>query len=425
MNNSFLVEKKNLLKLAGVLPRSLTYMASGANGNIYKSQNKIFKFSHSNTGAIRDAKKEYNTIQKVYRLGAQTPFVPKVHGFYSTPGKGSLTVMNLVKGKTLRNISSNLNKKNEGDIKRQLLAIVERLRAMRIIHGDLHDNNIIIEKLRNGAFKITIIDFGRSRNSRINVNNVFEHNWSTQLACVRKPGSRTCKLPYGYHKGSELPTGISNELFVESLFNKNYKLPFEIEPELSEKPSIRAGLNSVRRGINNLIAMQKKKAENVTKLYKIFTNKLNKGVLLRKNINSLNNNTKFKLASYASQITNNYSYNLQRALDNTNKYFNPQPQTPTPRMSPKKEPKVLTGLDVMGPINWITGKLITPKNTEKWREEAMKRAASKRKLPPLRSPPMVPTPIKSPPKRQKIETPFNKNANNRKWAELLGSRHVR
>jgi hypothetical protein len=58
---------------------------------------------------------------------------------------------------------------------------------------------------------------------------MFEHKWNTQIACEKKPGSRVCKLPYGYHRGSNLPSGVSNENFVKTLFNKKYKLPFVIK----------------------------------------------------------------------------------------------------------------------------------------------------------------------------------------------------
>jgi serine/threonine protein kinase len=241
MSGKFLNNRKNLLAKLGITnTNKIKFFTQGTNGAIYKYYNKgnnqppkILKFGrgpHANESminAILRNKREYFTLAAVHtKLGklGENIFVPAVHGFASNEKLGSLSVMNFVKGETLREISKHLETRHYEQIYKKLRKIVKVLvDKLGIIHGDLHDGNIIIEPVFNingnvKNFNIKLIDFGRSRTKDTGVKNIFLLPRIVYIGC--KNGSRVCHLPHGYRNNSRLPTMISNEAAINILFGK-------------------------------------------------------------------------------------------------------------------------------------------------------------------------------------------------------------
>jgi tRNA A-37 threonylcarbamoyl transferase component Bud32 len=243
MSDTFLNNRKNLLAKLGITnTNKINFFTQGANGAIFKYYNngnnqppKILKFglgpqnNKNNTmdKAIARNKREYNTIasvhKKLVKRGGEI-FVPAVHGFASNEKLGTLSMMNFVKGETLREVSEFISDPEDyKKIYKKLKQIVKVLGELGIVHGDLHDGNIMVEiEFDNNDsvkdFNIKLIDFGRSRKKGTVLKNVFLHPRSAYIGC--KNGSRVCHIPYGYHNNSRLPTMISNEAAIKILFAK-------------------------------------------------------------------------------------------------------------------------------------------------------------------------------------------------------------
>ena len=154
--------------------------------------------------------------------------------------------------------------------------------------------------------------------------------------------------------------------------------------------------------------LQKQKIEKiytVSKGKQLFNQLISKNILEKTNITKLSNENRKLVENYTSSIMNinvneknrNKFFSIQQALFNTNHYFN-QTQTPT------SINKALENARIMREnLESRLQKVPTPpKSLNK---------PLKRKLTPLKSPPMIPK-----------RTPFN---NNNKWRNLLGERHVR
>jgi serine/threonine protein kinase len=208
--NKYKVPVKNVDKLK--------LIGSGANGDVWNNNSgKLLKFR---TGSIRNSKHEYDMTKKLQKFS----FVPRLKGnFYNGSKNGSLFMLSKVPGVTLQEFSKYATPEQLKVIRAKLDDYVNKLLKIGIIHGDLNPTNIMIEVLSNGSLKVTLIDFGRSRYTKNNVNgNNSYFPWPTTIGCQHETGnSRYCKLKYVFPKRFSQPSAESNKQFLNAIFGKN------------------------------------------------------------------------------------------------------------------------------------------------------------------------------------------------------------
>jgi serine/threonine protein kinase len=216
-------------------------IGSGTNGDVYNiGYGKILKFGSNKTpkknrtieeemydriNRVRNAKYEYNItkyVGKKLNAAKKPKFVPEIHGgFYGNKETGSsLFIMNKVKGMTLQNFFKIATPEQLKVIRETLVGYVEQLEKIGVVHGDLNPNNIMIEVLSSGKLKVTLIDFGRGRRTKneINTKYAFYHPWDIIL---KNRGKKVVRLPYVYVERTNQPTALSNQDFINAFFGNN------------------------------------------------------------------------------------------------------------------------------------------------------------------------------------------------------------
>ena len=218
-------------------------IGSGTNGDVYNiGYGKILKFGSNKTdpkkirtieekmydriNRVRNAKYEYTItkyVGKKLKNAAKKPkFVPEIHGgFYGNKETGSsLFIMNKVKGVTLQEFFKIATPDQLADIRKTLVGYVEELKRIGVVHGDLNPKNIMIEVLPDRKLKVTLIDFGRGRHikNEINTTYAFYHPWDIIL---KNRVKKVVSLPYVDVERTNQPTALSNQDFINAFFGNN------------------------------------------------------------------------------------------------------------------------------------------------------------------------------------------------------------
>jgi tRNA A-37 threonylcarbamoyl transferase component Bud32 len=137
-----------------------------ADGNIAKAVVKIVRIRHDGewTTFVREVDKQRQFAELLDdHLETKTLRVPTVHEMWKLPGGMEAAVlMESING----SLGSFVRKYRDNpsfllEIARQLKRTVASLRRKKVVHGDLHYENIGYKLLPNGRPEIYIIDFGR------------------------------------------------------------------------------------------------------------------------------------------------------------------------------------------------------------------------------------------------------------------------
>jgi tRNA A-37 threonylcarbamoyl transferase component Bud32 len=94
-----------------------------------------------------------------HQTAAKLGIAPAILDAYVSPGKGMIVMQEVEGARTLREYM--LSKKTDAEIvdtARQIARLVDRLHRAGIYHGDLHDENVMVD--RHG--RVWLIDFGRA-----------------------------------------------------------------------------------------------------------------------------------------------------------------------------------------------------------------------------------------------------------------------
>lgn len=128
-------------------------LGQGVNGTVFNNGNKARKFM------LYSNRSEYNLINNLVRHGVN--YVPKVHTLNLHPNYTMFSMNKIKNGTTLyKYLLTHPGEANKA--KRMKTKLAMNLHNRGISHGDLHDNNVMVELNPNGTIKkMWIIDFGR------------------------------------------------------------------------------------------------------------------------------------------------------------------------------------------------------------------------------------------------------------------------
>jgi len=157
-------KKKNISKVnMEYNGKKWNQIGSGASGTVYGHNREVLKVSNSNMS------NEVKIMKNLKNLN----FVPKVIRKYNNHH----FTMTRVPGETLSKLKGTLSNYELHSIREQLRNHIEKFKLVGIIHGNLHDANIIFDK---SSGKVYIIDFGSAYSKKrkigyshsINTNNI-------------------------------------------------------------------------------------------------------------------------------------------------------------------------------------------------------------------------------------------------------------
>ncbi len=141
-------------------PRKGPKLGGGKEGTVYKmvcGKRNRGKFVMK---VYDDIYREVFVDEVMYhQTAAKLGIAPAILDAYVSPGKGMIVMQEVEGARTLREYM--LSKKTDAEIvdtARQIARLVDRLHLAGIYHGDLHDENVMVD--RHG--RVWLIDFGRA-----------------------------------------------------------------------------------------------------------------------------------------------------------------------------------------------------------------------------------------------------------------------
>jgi serine/threonine protein kinase len=210
-------------------------IGSGTYGEVWKvlrgreRKPALIKISKSSAeNVIKNFNTEYKITKYVAnKLNARKNinfFIPRPQGFYQIPGKGALFFLSEIKGVTLHKFLETKPSIDEIEfIRKKLHEYITFLKSIGVVHGDLSQNNIMIEEMPNGKLKVSIIDFGMSRYASNKLTKgFFYHPIPTRVGCNGR-NFRTCAIKYGYTNKGSL-SGNNNRAFINKILGTNVSL---------------------------------------------------------------------------------------------------------------------------------------------------------------------------------------------------------
>lgn len=194
-------------------PRPVEYLGGGADGKVYTtSDGRVMKF------ILGSAPQEYTALRNLQRTGLVPSFrdgngkVSRLFPlqqnaarkmFGSTTGQMTALIMGKAGGSksmTLRKYIKTHPVANKANIAQRLRSAVNTLGLKGISHGNMHDENIIVEVDSSGRIRrMWLIDFGRS--NKIPIGRTARNMVTTAQAILRgrgeKPRTFATHGPYG------------------------------------------------------------------------------------------------------------------------------------------------------------------------------------------------------------------------------------
>lgn len=128
---------------------------------IVKSEGTEYVMKYIMLGADNVVMDEIESEIKIHQKCALAKLAPMIHMAF-TFEKGGIIIMDMLDGQLGTYLTERINSSNVEIILFKLIAMVERLHELRIIHGDLSATNIMIKKV-NDSYDFYFIDFGISK----------------------------------------------------------------------------------------------------------------------------------------------------------------------------------------------------------------------------------------------------------------------
>ena len=188
-------------------PRPVEYLGGGADGKVYTtSDGRVMKF------IIGSAPQEYTALRNLQRTGLVPSFrdgngkvlrLPQVQQnaarkmFKNTSDQMTALIMGRAGGSksmTLRKYIKTHPAVNKANIAQRLRSAVNALGLKGITHGNMHDENIIVEVDSNGRIRrMWLIDFGRA--SKIPIGRTARNMLAVSTAILVRRGVKPVTFP--------------------------------------------------------------------------------------------------------------------------------------------------------------------------------------------------------------------------------------
>jgi hypothetical protein len=211
-------------------PKPVEYLGGGADGKVYiMNDGRLIKF------VLGSAPQEYTALHKLQGTGLVPSFrngngkvlpltsyhqnmAKKLFGYASS--HMTAFMMGRVGGEkamTLRKYTQQYPSANRENIERHLRTVVNTLGLKGISHGNMHDENIIVEVDSNGRIRrMWLIDFGRS--NKLNINQTARNMFAVARGIIvgrgQKPGMFVTRGLFG--RVQEVPlAGVSQNRRID------------------------------------------------------------------------------------------------------------------------------------------------------------------------------------------------------------------
>jgi len=188
-------------------PRPVEYLGGGADGKVYTtSDGRVMKF------ILGSAPQEYTALRNLQRTGLVPSFrdgngkvlrLPQVQQnaarkmFKNTSDQMTALIMGRAGGSksmTLRKYIKTHPAVNKANIAQRLRSAVNALGLKGITHGNMHDENIIVEVDSNGRIRrMWLIDFGRA--SKIPIGRTARNMLAVSTAILVRRGVKPVTFP--------------------------------------------------------------------------------------------------------------------------------------------------------------------------------------------------------------------------------------